>query len=127
MITKSQIQTSVRMGEFNSLNNAAIGGGTILGRGNLLMSGVSVGENCVIGDGNVISHRSRIGDGVWIGDENRISGNVTILPYVIIGDCCFIAGNTVVSENVPDYTCVVHGRHYRNAVALRNRQSYSVS
>lgn len=70
-------------------------------------AGAFVGYSSQIGNSVIIAHGATISKHCRIGDECFIGINATILPYANIGKGVTIGAGTVVSGDIPDYSCVL--------------------
>ena len=106
----------------------------VIGKGTVIMPGVSINSSCSIGEHNIINtnssidHDCRLGDFVHISPGTIIAGGVSInegthvgiaaciLPNIKIGKWCIIGAGAVINRDVPDYSVVVGnpGRIIRN-------------
>ncbi|KQT24072.1 acetyltransferase [Chryseobacterium sp. Leaf405] len=96
-----------------------------IGKGTVVMGGVtinadsSVGEHCIINTNSSIDHDCFIEDFVHVSPNVALAGNVyvaegshigigaTVIQNVKIGKWCVIGAGTVVLKDIPDYSVVV--------------------
>lgn len=96
-----------------------------IGKGTVIMSGVSVNADSIIGNhvivntGAVIEHDCIIDDfvhispnatvtgGVKIGEGTQVGANAVVLPNINIGTWVTIGAGAVIIEDLPDFSVVV--------------------
>ncbi|RYE26282.1 MAG: acetyltransferase [Sphingobacteriales bacterium] len=96
-----------------------------IGKGTVVMSGVSINADTIIGDHCIINTTASIDHDCLIGDYVHVSPNATLCGNVSVGEgthigagsvviqgkkigkCCTIGAGTVVISDIPDHATVV--------------------
>ncbi|KGK16171.1 acetyltransferase [Vibrio navarrensis] len=96
-----------------------IGKGTVILSGVTITASITIGKCCVINKNTIISHDVTVGDyveispgarllgNVQVGDYSIIGTNAVILPKVKIGKNCIIGAGSVVTKSIPDNSIVM--------------------
>lgn len=80
--------------------NAIISKKSRIGRGTIVMHGVTINSNVSIGDNCIINTRSVIEHDVIIGDNCHIAPGAILNGGVKVGDSCFVGSGSVIKENI---------------------------
>lgn len=97
------------------------GGQTILGEGNLLMTGVHLAHDVRIGNGNILANNVLLAGHVTVGNKAFLGGAAGFHQFIQVGDLAMVQGLTAVSQDVPPY-CTAYGINQiagLNTVGLR--------
>jgi UDP-N-acetylglucosamine acyltransferase len=97
------------------------GGQTILGQGNLLMTGVHLAHDVRLGDDNILANNVLLAGHVTVGNKAFLGGAAGFHQFIQIGDLAMVQGLTAVSQDVPPY-CTAYGINQiagLNTVGLR--------
>jgi UDP-N-acetylglucosamine acyltransferase len=106
-LTLVQIGDDNLIREYVTINRATRSGeATIIGNGNLLMTGVHVGHNCVIEDHVIISNSVALAGHVRIESRARLSGVLGVHQFVYIGRWAMVGGMSRIDRDVPPYMLV---------------------
>lgn len=77
-----------------------VDGSTILGKGNMIISGATINVNCKIGNHNIINTNCSIDHNAKIGNFINISPGVNVAGSVKIKDKSFIGMNSSIKERI---------------------------
>jgi UDP-N-acetylglucosamine acyltransferase len=97
------------------------GGRTVLGEGNLLMTGVHLAHDVRLGDGNILANSVLLAGHVHVGHKAFLGGGAGFHQFIKIGDLAMVQGLTAVSQDVPPF-CTAYGINQLaglNTVGLR--------
>ncbi len=87
--------------EFVTVHRGTEGGigKTVVGNGNLLMTGVHVAHDCVIGNGTILANSATLAGHVEIGDVATVGAFVGVHQFCRVGTHAFIGGYTVLTRD----------------------------
>jgi UDP-N-acetylglucosamine acyltransferase len=80
------------------------GGKTVVGNGNLFMTGVHIGHDCIIEDHVVAANNVLLGGHLYVERSAFIGGAAAIHHFCSIGRNAMIGGLSAVVSDVPPYT-----------------------
>lgn len=81
---------------------------TVIGTGNLLMTGVHLAHDVRLGDGNILANNVLLAGHIHVGNKAFLGGGAGFHQFVKIGDLAMIQGLTAVSQDVPPF-CTAYG------------------
>ena len=81
---------------------------TVIGEGNLLMTGVHLAHDVHLGDGNILANSVLLAGHVHVGHKAFLGGGAGFHQFVKIGDLAMVQGLTAVSQDVPPF-CTAYG------------------
>jgi UDP-N-acetylglucosamine acyltransferase len=120
--------SGVVIGEGNTLREyvtihrgSKTGGMTVIGRGNLLMTGAHLAHDVVLGDGCILANSVLLAGHVHVGNKAFLGGGAGFHQFVRVGELAMVQGLTAVSQDVPPY-CTAYGINQiagLNTVGLR--------
>ncbi len=87
--------------EFVTINRGTAGGigKTVIGSGNLLMTGVHVAHDCVVGDGCILANSATLAGHVLVGDHATVGAFSGVHQFCRVGDHAFIGGYSVITRD----------------------------
>jgi UDP-N-acetylglucosamine acyltransferase len=102
--TRVTIGAGTRVGEYATVNRAAVAGGeTRVGRGVLIMAYAHVAHDCVIGDRAVVANSVQLGGHARVGEGAIVSGMTGVHQFTSIGAGAFVGGGLRVDQDVPPF------------------------
>jgi UDP-N-acetylglucosamine acyltransferase len=111
--TRVVIGAGSRIGEYATVNRAAVEGGeTRVGRNVLIMAYAHVAHDCAIGARAVIANSVQLGGHVRVGEGAIVSGMTGVHQFTSIGVGAFIGGGLRVDQDVPPF-CKAMGEPLR--------------
>ncbi|MCW1886626.1 acyl-ACP--UDP-N-acetylglucosamine O-acyltransferase [Luteolibacter flavescens] len=97
------------------------GTNTVMGEGNLLMTGVHLAHDVRLGDGNVLANSVLLAGHVHVGNKAFLGGGAGFHQFIKVGDLAMVQGLTAVSQDMPPF-CTAYGINQLaglNTVGLR--------
>jgi UDP-N-acetylglucosamine acyltransferase len=97
------------------------GARTVIGEGNLLMTGAHLAHDVRLGDGNILANSVLLAGHVHVGNKAFLGGGAGFHQFIKIGDLAMVQGLTAVSQDVPPF-CTAYGINQLaglNTVGLR--------
>jgi UDP-N-acetylglucosamine acyltransferase len=94
---------------------------TVMGEGNLLMTGVHLAHDVHLGDGNILANSVLLAGHVQVGNKAFLGGGAGFHQFIRVGDLAMVQGLTAVSQDVPPF-CTAYGINQiagLNTVGLR--------
>ena len=114
--------------EFVTINRGTAGGGgkTVIGSGNLIMTGAHVAHDCIIGDRTILENAATLAGHVLIGDHAIVGAFSGVHQFCRVGAYAFIGGYTVVTRDAVPFVKTVGIRSTArtfgiNAIGLERR------
>ena len=125
--TRVVIGAGTRIGEYATVNRAAVAGGeTSVGPDVLIMAYAHVAHDCVIGARAVVANSVQLGGHVRVGEGAIVSGMTGVHQFTSIGAGAFVGGGLRVDQDVPPF-CRAMGDPLRwgglNLTGLRRRST----
>jgi UDP-N-acetylglucosamine acyltransferase len=125
--TRVTIGAGSRIGEYATVNRAALAGGeTKVGRNALVMAYAHVAHDCVLGDRAVVANSVQLGGHARVGEGAIVSGMTGVHQFTSIGAGAFVGGGLRVDQDVPPF-CRAMGEPLRwgglNLTGLRRRNT----
>lgn len=81
---------------------------TLIGEGNLLMTGVHLAHDVHLGDGNILANSVMLAGHVHVGNKAFLGGGAGFHQFIRVGDLAMVQGLTAVSQDVPPF-CTAYG------------------
>jgi UDP-N-acetylglucosamine acyltransferase len=121
--THARIGGGTRIGEYATVNRAAVTGSeTKVGSNVLIMAYAHVAHDCVIGDRAILANSVQLGGHARVGEGAIVSGMTGVHQFTSIGEGAFVGGGLRVDQDVPPF-CRAMGEPLRwgglNLVGLR--------
>lgn len=125
--TRARIGAGSRIGEYATVNRAAIAGGeTRVGTGVLVMAYAHVAHDCVVGERAIVANSVQLGGHVRVGEGAVVSGMTGVHQFTSIGAGAFVGGGLRVDQDIPPF-CRAMGDPLRwgglNLTGLRRRHA----
>jgi len=90
--------------EYVSINRATrVGGATLVGDSNYLMTQVHLGHDCCLAEQVIIAPGACLGGHVQVAGRAFISGGVMVHQFVEVGTLAMVGGNAKITQNVLPY------------------------
>jgi UDP-N-acetylglucosamine acyltransferase len=103
--TRARIGAGARIGEYATVNRAAVEGGeTRVGAHVLVMAYAHVAHDCVVGERAVIANAVQLGGHAWVGEGAVVSGMTGVHQFTCIGAGAFVGGGLRVDRDVPPFS-----------------------
>ena len=99
------ISDTAEIGEYVTIDRGSYRD-TQIGDNTKIDSHSHIGHNALIGKNVLIVAHAVIGGSVLVGDFTYIGMGALLRDHILIGKHCLIAAGSVVTKDVPDYTCV---------------------
>jgi len=81
---------------------------TVMGEGNMLMTGAHLAHDVHLGDGNILANSVLLAGHVHVGNKAFLGGGAGFHQFIKIGDLAMVQGLTAVSQDVPPF-CTAYG------------------
>lgn len=81
---------------------------TVMGEGNMLMTGAHLAHDVHLGDGNILANSVLLAGHVHVGNKAFLGGGAGFHQFIKVGDLAMVQGLTAVSQDVPPF-CTAYG------------------
>jgi UDP-N-acetylglucosamine acyltransferase len=78
-------------------------GTTVIGNGNLFMTGSHVGHDCVVGNHCILASSALLGGHVVVGDRALISGNSAVHQFCRVGRLALLSGVSATTKDIAPF------------------------
>ncbi|MBI4445654.1 MAG: acyl-ACP--UDP-N-acetylglucosamine O-acyltransferase [Acidobacteria bacterium] len=99
--------------EFVTINRGTAGGGgrTVIGSGNLMMTGVHIAHDCIIGDDVILANAATLAGHVLVGSHSTIGAFSGVHQFCRVGDYAFVGGYSVITRDALPFVKTVGTRN----------------